>query len=54
VIGGTLQVLEVVNNGPTGRSCWCAGRPLVQTVGSRITDFTARGNRLSVANLQYA
>lgn len=54
VIGGTLQVVEVVERRADGQKLLVQWAPAGSDGWRAHYDFTVRGDRISVANLQYA
>jgi SnoaL-like domain len=54
VIGGTLEVLEIVERRPDGQKLLVRWAPAGSDGWRAHYDFTVRGDRISVANLQYA
>lgn len=54
VIGGTLEVLEIVERRPDGQKLLVQWAPAGSDGWLAHYDFTVRGDRISVANLQYA
>ena len=54
VIGGTLQVVEIVERRRDGQKLLVHWAPAESDGWRAHYDFTVRGDRISVANLQYA
>jgi len=54
VIGGTLQVLEIVERRPDGQKLLVRWAPAGSEGWRAHYDFSVRGDRISVAELQYA
>jgi hypothetical protein len=54
VIGGSLQVLDIVERRPDGQKLLVRWAPAGADGWLAHYDFTSRGNRISVADLQYA
>jgi hypothetical protein len=54
VIGGTLEVLEIVERRPDGQKLLVRWAPAGSDGWRAHYDFTVRDDRISVANLQYA
>lgn len=54
VIGGTLEVLEIVERRPDGQKLLVRWAPAGSDGWRAHYDFTVRGDRITVANLQYA
>lgn len=54
VIGGTLEVVEIVERRPDGQKLLVRWAPAGSDGWRAHYDFTVRGDRISVANLQYA
>lgn len=54
VIGGTLEVLEIVERRPDGQKLLVRWAPAGSDGWRAHYDFTVRGHRISLADLQYA
>ncbi|ADB30968.1 hypothetical protein Kfla_1874 [Kribbella flavida DSM 17836] len=54
VIGGILQVVDIVERRPDGQKLLVRWAPAGSTGWLAHYDFTSRGDRISVAELQYA
>jgi hypothetical protein len=54
VIGGTLEVLEIVERRPDGQKLLVRWAPAGSDGWRAHYDFTVRGDRISLAELQYA
>jgi hypothetical protein len=54
VIGGTLEVLEIVERRPNGQKLLVRWAPAGSDGWRAHYDFTVRGDRISLAELQYA